>query len=289
MLIPIGTRLTNKNFIRRSDSNKRIRNAIYIGIKPFSSLFKFPVYVCIEFKGIKGKEDYRKASEFFKKNTIFFSAGIYPDTYRVLLNSLSYDKCTLPKFNFERTGLTNKAYNKLNSNKDGYICVYLPTPGWFSHFNEDLENICKILENIERKIVFKLHPRCQSGPEEKKAQILKIIEQNGYSVVTKVDESDLFAAIVPGGRVVFELVEYGIPVFCFDKYKKEYLCASITSDDISLLKSDEITYFPNFEKTLDFYKFLHSHTVHKSDIKNGNVFREIACQYPKALNTSIYE
>jgi hypothetical protein len=193
----------------------------------------------------------------------------------VLLNSLSYDKCILPNFNFENTGLANKGKNELNSNKNGFICVYLPTTGWFSHFNEDLKNLYKILKNVKRKVVFKLHPK-----QKNKSDITKNIEENGYSVVTEVDKSDLFAAIVQGGRVVFELVEYGIPVFCFDKYIKEYLCASITSNDISLLKSDEIKYFPNFEKTLEFYNFIHTHTVHRSDIKNGNVFREIAKQYP---------
>lgn len=219
------------------------------------------LHIIIGFLGIKGC-----ATDFYKENTLCIDAS-YENHRRILINSYCYHNAIIPTLT-EPTFLDNNI--ALSSKSDGIICVYLCNSGnyWKKHWNTHLEHLLTLLKQCKRKVVFKLHPKENKNKRE-------YIQSKEFTVVNKVKEGELFAAIVQGGSKCYDLALQGIPLFCFDTYSEPYLCNSIASKDSSLLFQENINIFPLIEKYPEFIRMVQRHTVHFDEIENGNVFRKI--------------
>lgn len=251
MIVKLGTKAKN---IKEKDGLR-----VHLGLSSLD--FKFEnLLIVIGFMGMKGY-----ATEFYKENMICIDAS-YKNHRRILINSFCYHNAIIPE-------LSHPTFNKelkLQSNPNGYICIFLSNSGnfWKKYWKIHLDNLLQLLTNCSRKILIKLHPK-----ENKSIKVY--IESKGFSVVKDINTSDIYAAIVQGGSKCYDLAIKGIPIFCFDKYREPYMCNSIASDDINLLFQETINSFPNFSKYPEFIRMIQKHTVHVDEIENGNIFRKI--------------
>ena len=245
--------LTNK----ARNTNTGTSKLVHDGLKAIDFIFNTDVSIAIGFRGLK------EHKKFYKKNTICFDRSVKPNEERIFLHSFAYDKAVIPY-------LTMPSFNKeirVKSNPQGYICVYLANAGPYEY--ENLTKLLELLKNVERKIVFKMHPvqkRCKRK--------IKPISSSGFKVVKKVNPDDLFAAVVQSGASCFDLACKGIPLFCFDNHSEPYMCHSIASRDIMLLQQDTLENY-SVEKYLEFIHKIEAQCIPLNEIQDGTLFRKL--------------